>query len=134
MGVGHGSKDDPSRVPVNLEQQMNDSEFNELVDETFDLIENALESMDLDLDFDQAQGVLTIECSDQSKLIFSRQIATHEIWITAKSGGYHLVLIDDTWISSKTGEALGGLLSRLLTEQSGRSIRMKMNDPLFGEN
>ncbi len=111
---------------------MNESEFNDLADETFDLIEDALENMDLDLDFDQAEGVLTIECPDNSLLILSRQVATHELWVAAKSGGYHLALVEDTWICSKTAETLGTLLSRCLTEQTGRSVVMQVKDPLFG--
>jgi len=101
---------------------MNDSGFNDLVDETFDRIEDVLDLLDLDIDFDQAEGVLTIECTNGSMVILSRQLAVQEIWVAAKSGGYHLSLLDDAFMCSKTGEALYPLLGRVLTEQLGQSV------------
>jgi CyaY protein len=103
---------------------MNDSGFNDLVDATFDSIEDALESLDLDIDFDQGEGVLTIECTDGSMVILSRQLAVQEIWVAAKSGGYHLSLVNDVWMCTKTGEALHPLLGRVLTEQLGQSVNL----------
>ena len=111
---------------------MNDTEFNDLADQTFGLIEDAVDTLDMDLDFDQAEGVLTIECPDTSLLILSRQVANQEIWIAARSGGYHLALVDESWVCSKTGESLGLLLSRLLTEQTAREVSFQVNHRLFG--
>lgn len=110
---------------------MNDSEFNDLVDETFDTIENTLEEMDMDLDSEQAEGVLTLECADGSLIILSRQSAGREIWLAARSGGYHLSQVDETWVCSKTSESLQTLLSRVFTEQTGKSVNFQVNRRSF---
>jgi len=102
---------------------MKDSEFNDLVDQTFDTIEDALD--DLDVDYDQAESVLNIECADGSMIILSRQLATSEIWIAARSGGFHLVYADGTWNCSKTGENLQELLERVLGEQLGGVVNLQ---------
>ena len=106
---------------------MNESQYNDWVDGIFAAIEDALE--ELDLDFDQAEGVLTLECEDRSMIILSRQPATKEIWLAAKSGGYHLAHNDGEWLSSKTRETLLQLLNRVLTEQMGEPVSLDLQLP-----
>ncbi len=103
---------------------MTESEFNDLVDQLFCAIEDALEP--LDVDFDQTEGVLNIECVDRSMIILSRQAATREIWIAARSGGYHLALTSGIWTCSKTDESLQRLLERVLGEQMGEAIKLEL--------
>jgi CyaY protein len=105
------------------EKMMKDSEFNDLVDQTFDAIEDSLDNMDVD--FDQAEGVLNIECANGSMIILSRQVATSEIWIAARSGGFHLAFADGTWNCSKTNESLRELLERVLGEQMGEVVNLE---------
>ena len=101
---------------------MNESEFNDLVDQTFDSIEDSLEQ--LDVDFDQAESVLSIECADGSMIILSRQRVSSEIWVAARSGGFHPGIVDGTWNCAKTGETLRGLLERVLGEQMGEVVNL----------
>ena len=102
---------------------MKDSEFNDLVDKTFDAIEDSLDA--LDVDFDQAEGVLNIECADGSMIILSRQLASCEVWVAARSGGFHLAFADDVWNCSKTNESLRELLERVLGEQMGEVVNLQ---------
>jgi CyaY protein len=103
---------------------MNESEYNDLVDQKFDAIEDSLE--ELDLDFDQLEGVLNIECPDGSMIILSRQSATNEIWVAARSGGYHLAMVDDGWVCNRTNESFKSLLERVLQEQTDCTVSLNI--------
>lgn len=101
---------------------MNESEFNSQIETTLDALEAQLEDIELDIDIELEQGILTLTLEDDSKIIFSRQSATLELWIAAVSGGYHLGFTDGNWYCQKTSETLADLLNRLLTEQTGQRI------------
>ncbi|HAK51438.1 MAG TPA: iron donor protein CyaY [Gammaproteobacteria bacterium] len=102
---------------------MQDSEFHGLVDELFNRIEDDIDSLDQDVDVDASGDILTIEFADGTTAIISRQIGNHEVWVAAKSGGYHLFLDENqTWQCAATGEDLSGLLSRVMSEQTGTQV------------
>ena len=104
-------------------KRVQDSEFHELVDELFNRIEDGIDGLDQDVDVDASGGILTIEFSDGTTAIISRQISNHEVWIAAKSGGYHLSLNENhTWQCTATGEDLSALLSRVISLQAGTQI------------
>jgi CyaY protein len=68
---------------------MNETQFNALVDETFAALELALDEVDADLDYETSGGVLTVEFENDSKLVFSRQPPTRQLWLAARAGGFH---------------------------------------------
>ena len=68
---------------------MSESEFNELIDRTFTALELALDQVDADLDYETSGGVLTVEFDNDTKLVFSRQPPTRQLWLAARSGGFH---------------------------------------------
>ncbi|MEL0027971.1 MAG: iron donor protein CyaY [Perlucidibaca sp.] len=82
-----------------------------------------MEDADGDLDFDMSAGILTLTAPNGSRIIINRQPATREIWVAAKSGGYHCGRKGDSWFCSSTGETLPALLSRVVAEQGGGEIR-----------
>lgn len=98
---------------------MTETEFNVLVDRTFDDIDDAIESSGLDVDVEQSGGVMEIEFADDSKIILNRQGATQELWVAAKSGGYHFIWRDDAWRNTRDGTELLGFLAGLISAQSG---------------
>ncbi|MFT4798836.1 MAG: CyaY protein [Sulfitobacter sp.] len=106
---------------------MLDSEFYSMVDELTIQLEDELEVYPEDLDIENASGILTIGFPNGSTIVVSRQIATHEIWIAAKSGGFHLANKADAWVCGTTGESLPELVSRVVTEQLGRDVSLLGN-------
>jgi CyaY protein len=68
---------------------MSESEFNALIDSTFAELELALDAVDADLDYETSGGVLTVAFENDSKLVFSRQPPTRQLWLAARSGGFH---------------------------------------------
>ncbi len=101
---------------------MNESEFNALAEATLLSIEQQVEDADTELDFEMSSGILTLTAENGSKIIINRQVATLEIWVAARSGGYHLGRQDDVWFCQSTGETLQELLTRVVVEQDGEKI------------
>ena len=69
---------------------MDEREFQDLVDDLFVEIEDRIDEQALDVDVDASGGVLAFTLPNGSSIILSRQIANLEVWVAAKSGGYHL--------------------------------------------
>ncbi|MES2919749.1 MAG: iron donor protein CyaY [Pseudomonadota bacterium] len=105
---------------------MNDTDFNSAADTTLLAIEDALEVLDLDLDIETAGGILTVTFANGSKVIVNRQGATREIWVAARSGGFHCGRQGDAWVCNTTGEDLATLLSRVCTEQAGEAVTLTL--------
>jgi CyaY protein len=104
---------------------MTESEFNAAVDVTLIAIEDAVEELDTDIDMENSGGILTLTCPNGSKIIINRQGPTQEIWVAARSGGYHCGWKENNWVCNTTQEALFHLLSRVLSEQTGTVMNLE---------
>jgi len=109
---------------------MLESEFNEHADAMLALIEQSLEHCAADVDYEiRPGGVIELEFSHAggSKIIVNRHTAAREIWIAAKSGGFHF-RIDaadpNLWSGTRDGIELLTQLSRCISEQSGVDVRL----------
>lgn len=96
---------------------MNDVEFQDRVEAFFLQVEDRIDELELDIDVDSSGGILTMTCENGSSIILSRQVANHEIWIAAKSGGFHLKFDEGVWRCEATGESIGALVNRVFSEQ-----------------
>ena len=106
---------------------MNDSEFNTLADEALKQIEAGLEQSDADLDFAVvSDGVLESEVPDGSKIIVNRHSAAREVWVAAKSGGYHFRWDGSAWRDTRDKSELMASLTRILSSQSGESVKLSL--------
>ena len=106
---------------------MNDSEFNTLADEALKQIEAGLEQSDADLDFAMVSaGVLEIELPDGSKTTVTRHPAAREVWVAAKSGGYHFRWDGSAWRDTRDKSELMASLTRILSSQSGESVKLSL--------
>ena len=104
---------------------MNESEFNEIADQTIEDIQDAIDECGADIDYDEVGGVLTLEFEDGSKIIFSKQGAMNQLWMAARSGGYHFDFdqASETWVCDDgSKEELYSMLSRLASEQAGEAV------------
>jgi CyaY protein len=66
--------------------------------------------------------VLEIEFADGSKLIINRHTAAREIWVAAKSGGFHFRHAGNRWHDTRDGTELYAALSRLVSAQSATAV------------
>lgn len=101
---------------------LSESEFHDLIDRRFAELERALDRCDADLDYDTTGGVLTISFENRSKLILSRQAPVRQLWVAARSGGFHFDWNGSDWVHDGSGEGLDAFLSRLASEQAGEPV------------
>jgi len=107
---------------------MTEAQFNQLVDELMFSIEESIDISGADMDYENTGGMLTITCeSNGSQIILSRQSALREIWLAARSGGFHFKLKStedgDLWCNTATDEPLAQMLSQACLAQSGEQVR-----------
>lgn len=102
--------------------KLDESKYHQLVDSLQQRIEEQLDEEDFDVEM--ANGILTIDFDKGGKIIISRQPALLQLWVAAKSGGYHLVYNEttETWCVLNSNEFFGDLLARLVLEQSGEQL------------
>ncbi len=107
---------------------MTESEYNQLVENTFKRIESALDAVDnADIDYElSGGGILELEFENGSKIIINRQGAVQEVWVAAKSGGFHFKWKDNAWHNTRDGSELFAELSRLISEQAGQSVTLSI--------
>ena len=101
---------------------MTESEFNELADAVFARIENALDESDAGIDYDSNGSVMEIEFGDGSKLIVNRHVPNREIWLAAKSGGFHFAMQGVRWFSQRDGSELFAKLGELVQLGTGQKL------------
>lgn len=93
---------------------MTEFEFVQRAEATLAQIETQLEQRDDDVDFQRSGNVLEIELENGSKIIINRHDANQEIWLAAKSGGFHYAWRDGQWLSQRDGSELFARLAELL--------------------
>jgi CyaY protein len=103
---------------------MTESDFHRAVEAILARIEASLEDEDR-LDVEVESGVLTIECEDATRVIVNRQTPNREIWVAARSGGFHFVLREGLWRDTRSNDELFASLERILRAQCGVEARWK---------
>ena len=100
---------------------MNESDFHRAVDAVLAQVESAVEAVDA-LEVDLELGILTVTCPDQSRVIVNRQTPNREIWVAARSGGFHFSQREGAWRDTRSGEELFASLARVIEAQSGARV------------
>jgi CyaY protein len=100
---------------------MNESDFHRAVDAALARIEGAVEAHEA-LDVDLESGILTLTCPDGSRIIVNRQTPNREIWVAARSGGFHFAQRDGAWRDTRSGDELYASLARIIASQAGASV------------
>jgi CyaY protein len=102
---------------------MDDPRFEAAAEEALERLERALE--ELELDFERKEGgVLEIEFDDGAKMIVNRHSAARELWVAARSGGFHFRWDGSAWRDTRSGAEFFDALSQLLSAELGRRVRL----------
>lgn len=102
---------------------MDETEFAMRTGEVLKRIESAIDACGADFDCSfVGDGVLEIDFDDDSKIIVNRHTAAQEIWVAARSGGFHYRHVDGRWIDTRSGEELFAALTRLISDQTGQPV------------
>jgi len=105
---------------------MNEADFAERADAALARIEAALEASGVDADVERKEGgILDIEFADGSRMVINRHTAAREIWIAARSGGFHFRWDGAAWRDTRDASELFTALSRLVSAQSGQPVSLR---------
>lgn len=101
---------------------MSDIDFNQAAGATLAHIEQALEAADLDFET-PADGIIEIGFDDGSKIVVNRHGVARELWVAARSGGFHFRPQDGDWVDTRDGMPLFAKLAQLIAVQGGGTVR-----------
>lgn len=96
---------------------MTESEFNQLADAALARIETAVDHCDGDVECNRSGNVLEIEFDNGQKIIINRHDVNQEIWVAAKSGGFHYAWQNGVWHSRRDNSELYTRLTELFAAQ-----------------
>lgn len=106
---------------------MTDNEFMDRAESLLRAIEVACDRIndesDADIDNQRVGGMVTLVFGNQSQIIVNLQKPLHEIWLAAKSGGYHYKFESNLWLDTKGQGEFFANLSRFASEQAGLELR-----------
>jgi CyaY protein len=108
---------------------MGESEFLAQAEATLNAIEAALDRLNdedaLDVECSRSGNVLEIEfIANGSKIIVNSQAAMQELWVAARSGGYHYRQQDGQWRNTRDGSELMAALSGMVSAQGGATVTL----------
>jgi CyaY protein len=88
-------------------------------------IERSAEDAGIDLEITRQDNVIDIEFEDGSKVVINSHEAAGEIWVAARSGGYHFKPAPQgRWVDGRSGRELRALLAEQLSAQSGAAVTL----------
>jgi CyaY protein len=59
------------------------------------------ESTDADIDNQRVGGMVTLVFANRSQIVINLQKPLHEVWLAARSGGYHYRHNGEAWMDTK---------------------------------
>ena len=105
---------------------MTDLEYLDAAERALQKIEAACDrindSTDADIDNQRTGGMVTLAFANGSQIVVNLQKPLQEIWLAAKSGGYHYRFDGQQWRDTKGTGELFAQLSASATEQAGHSV------------
>ena len=86
-------------------------------------IETAIDGVadDLDIDVLRTGNVITLTFENGHRIVVNSQEAAQEIWLAARSGGFHYRWVEasQSWSDTRSGEDLRVVLARLIELEVG---------------
>jgi CyaY protein len=75
-----------------------------------------------DIDNQRVGGMITLTFENKSQLIINLQKPLHEVWLAARSGGYHFKFDGQQWTDTKGQGEFFERLSKDATAQTGLAL------------
>jgi CyaY protein len=76
----------------------------------------------VDIDTQRTGGLLEMGFPNGSKIILNTQPPLHEIWLAARSGGFHYKFVEGAWRDTRDGRELLEVLSACASEQAAQPL------------
>ncbi|MDD2546657.1 MAG: iron donor protein CyaY [Burkholderiaceae bacterium] len=106
---------------------MTDLEFMDHAEQLLRSIERSCDQIndrsDADVDNQRTGGMVTLTFPNRSQIIVNLQKPLHEVWLAAKSGGYHYRFDGTAWQDTKGAGEFFACLSRDASAQAGVPLR-----------
>ena len=80
------------------------------------------DASDADIDNQRTGGMITLSFANRSQIIINLQKPLQEIWMAARSGGYHYKFSNGMWLDTKSGDEFFAALTQCASEQAGQSV------------
>ena len=77
----------------------------------------------VDIDTHRTGGLLEMSFPNGSKIVLNTQPPLHEIWLAARSGGFHDKFVEGAWRDTRDGRELFEVLSACASEQAAKPLR-----------
>lgn len=108
---------------------MTDPEFMDRAESVLRAIEACCdrinEESDADIDNLRVGGMVTLVFRNRSQIVVNLQKPLHEIWLAARSGGYHYKFDGACWMDTKGQGEFFASLSRYASEQAGVALQFR---------
>lgn len=78
---------------------------------------------DADIDNQRVGSMVTLTFANRSQIIINLQKPLQEVWMAARSGGYHYRWVDGQWQDTKGQGEFFAALSDNASQQSGLDLR-----------
>ena len=83
------------------------------------------DSTDADIDNQRTGGMVTLTFPNRSQIIVNLQKPLQEVWLAAKSGGYHYKFDSNQWMDTKGEGEFFASLTRDASAQAGLPLEFK---------
>ena len=81
------------------------------------------DTSDADIDNQRVGGMVTLTFRDRSQIIVNLQRPLQEVWLAARSGGFHYRWDGQCWRDTKRASEFFADLDRYASEQSGAALK-----------
>ena len=77
----------------------------------------------VDIDAMRTGGLLELGFPNGSKIVINTQPPLQELWMAARSGGFHYKFVRGAWADTRDGRDFFEALSACASEQAGKPLR-----------
>jgi len=105
---------------------MTDPEFLDLAENLLKAVEAACDRINdegsADIDNQRVGAMVTLVFANRSQIVVNLQKPLHEVWLAARSGGFHFKFDSKQWMDTKGQGEFFACLSRFASEQAGSPL------------
>ena len=105
---------------------MTDLEFLDRAEQLLKAVERTCDQLnddsDADIDNQRVGGMITLTFPNRSQIIVNLQRPLHEVWMAARSGGFHYKFDGTQWMDTKGHGEFFAHLTRCASEQAGVAL------------
>jgi CyaY protein len=108
---------------------LTDAAYRELADAVLGKVESHIDAWlqddVVDIDAQRTGGLLEMRFPNGSVLVLNTQPPLRELWLAARSGGFHYKYVDKAWRDTRDGRELFEALSACASEQAGQALKFE---------